>query len=314
MKKCLLSLCCAGLLVGCQQEVPIFNFMQDLRSANSLQAYLQEHEVDVNARNREEHGAHYGRTPLFYIDVGNDDGTIYSFAVDMARLLVQRGANVNARDGAGFTPLLALPGIGSEYAEDRGEVQGALDMVDFYMSAGADVFARNDAGHNALDLALRPPHYSDNPLMVKKLKKLGLKSTLDRELVWCAAQSDVAGVRRLLQAGANPNACSVDGIPALIAAMDIPVASREHTVEVMKLLLAAGADPNAAETSRLHACALQYARWNPPAALRLLLQYGANAKKLPVMDYGDTCCSEYVSIMRQHGATIIREELNGASK
>ena len=196
-------------------------------------------------------------------------------------------------------------------------MQAALDMVDFYVSAGADLFAHNKAGYNALDLALSTRHdYSGNERMVKKLKKMGLKSTLDRELVWCAAMSDVAGVRRLLAAGANPDACSIDGIPALIAAMDLPVQERTHTLEVMKLLLAAGANPDAAETMCLNACALSYARWgaNPVAQARLLLKHGANAKNLPVVDYAHADDDAYVELMRKHGAFIYKDKHESSSK
>ncbi len=299
MKKCLLSLCC--VLVSCTHERPFTELLSVSESAQVVQDYLKEHRVDVNAVD----DTRCGRTPLFFIDV--DDDADQRYAVAQARILVQHGADVHARDWKGLTPLLALPGIGSPYAEDRGEVQGALDMLDFYISAGADVFARNNAGHNALDLAYSQIHdYSHNPQMVKKLKKMGLKSTIDRELVWCAMMGDVAGVRRLLAAGASPDACSVDGVPALIAAMDTPVTGGDpDNVKVIELLLQAGADPNAAETTYLNACALRYAEWNPPAVARLLLRYGANAKNLPVYDHGRDD-NDYVSLMRQHGASIIK--------
>ncbi len=289
------------MLVSCTHEMPLAELLSAAESAQEVQDYLQEHRVDVNAVDNEQ----CGRTPLFFIDVDDDEDLGY--AVEQARILVQHGADVHARDSYGLTPLLALPGIGSPYAEDRGEVQGALDMLDFYIAAGADVFARNKAGHNALDLAYSQIHdYSPNPQMVKKLKNLGLKSTMDRELVWCAMMGDIAGVRRLLAAGASPDACSVDGVPALIAAMDTPVTGGDpDNVKVIELLLQAGANPNAAETTHLNACALRYAEWNPPQVAHLLLKYGANAKNLPVYDYGSEG-DGYVSLMRKHGAVIIK--------
>ena len=106
---------------------------------------------------------------------------------------------------------------------------------------------------------------------------MGLKSTLDRELVWCAAMSDIAGVRRLLAAGANPDA---------------------------------------AETMCLNACALSYARWgaNPVAQARLLLKHGANAKNLPVVDYAHADDDAYVELMRKHGAFIYKDKHESSSK
>ncbi len=302
MKKYLFILWCVFVLSACRHDTDLAFLRQEMehRSVEVLQERLADG-MDANARDEQ------GQTPLFTIDSAADRENTFSLA--QARLLVQHGADVNARDKLGNTPILALPGVISEkYYDDEGEVDAPMHLLDYYISCGADVFARNEAGHNALDLALIPPHYSDNPFMVKKLKKLGLKSTLDRELVWCAAMSDVAGVRRLLAAGANPNACSVDGIPALIAAMGVPVLERPHAVEIVELLLQAGADPNAAENSRFNLCALLYARWNPPQVARLLLKYGADAKGLPVYDYNETELDPYVELMRKHGAVIIKYE------
>ncbi len=174
MKKCLLSFVCAGLLAACQQAVHFPTLVHHTESANSLREYLAHHQVDVDERYSEDSAfARPGSNSLFYIDVGGDDG--FNYAVEIARVLVQHGADVNAVDCKGNTPLLALPGIGTQYYEDRGEVQAALDMVDFYVSAGADLFAHNKAGYNALDLALSTRHdYSGNERMVKKLKKWGL--------------------------------------------------------------------------------------------------------------------------------------------
>ena len=254
--------------------------------------------ADVNARDED------GKTVLFHVNQSfeNPDSSVAT-----ARLLLKYGADVNARDNDGNTPLLALQGIGQDYYEDELEEVTSPRLLDLYVSAGADVFARNNAGFNALDLAYRSTPYCANPVMVRKLKAYGVKSTPERELVWRAANGDVAGVRSLLAAGANPNACCADGVPAVIACLSTPIIPRPHAVEILKLLLEAGANANVHEPGGLRSHVLQLAgRSNDLAVAKLLLQYGANAQGLRISAYENPTDDEraYVELMRQNGAVI----------
>ncbi|MGI9297669.1 MAG: ankyrin repeat domain-containing protein [Gammaproteobacteria bacterium] len=64
----------------------------------------------------------------------------------------------------------------------------------------------------------------------------------DPELLFAAFKAgDVAEVKRLLDAGADPNAANKNGLTALMLAV-----LREYA-EVVKMLLSAGADPNASK-------------------------------------------------------------------
>lgn len=88
------------------------------------------------------------------VDLTDDDGvTLLGWAVianriDIARLLVARGAKVNRVDKKGITPLLYAASI------DFGDSQ----MVDLLLGAGADPNARTKEGLTALDLARRYKH------------------------------------------------------------------------------------------------------------------------------------------------------------
>lgn len=62
--------------------------------------------------------------------------------IEIAGLLLENGANANARQQAGFTPLHS--------AAQNGQVEMALLLLEH----GADVKAGNDEGQNALDLAV----------------------------------------------------------------------------------------------------------------------------------------------------------------
>jgi uncharacterized protein len=61
--------------------------------------------------------------------------------VEMVRLLIERGADVNARQQKGFTPLQGAAGSGS------------IEIMDLLLAHGADLAARDDDGRTAADVA-----------------------------------------------------------------------------------------------------------------------------------------------------------------
>lgn len=155
------------------------------------------------------------------------------------RQLLEDGADVNARNAEGYTPLLNAYGISQSLFEDDDQIEDALESVRLLLAHGADVKARTPQGHNALDLALGQIH---NAPLVQLLREQGLKPTNpEYELVWHACHNHAAEVKRLLDAGVSPNACSVQGIPAIWATMPI-LNLKPLSGECMELLLAAGAD------------------------------------------------------------------------
>ena len=297
MKKSL-SILCAFLLSSCGQE-NMAVLVKAVQDNNPIEQLLDEVD-DINARDKD------GNTPLFHV---NQSAYSAEKSLATARMLLKHGADVNARNNSGNTPLLSLQGIGQDYYADELEEVTAPLLLDLYVSAGADVFARNNAGYNALDLAYRSTSYCSNPIMVQKLKQYGVQSTRERELVWLAANGDVEGVRRLLAAGANPNARCADGVPAVIACLATPVKPNTRAVEVLELLLKAGANANVSHPSGLQWHILKLARWNDLQVTKLLLQYGANAQGLPIESYATDTEEEraYIELLRKHGAVIVKE-------
>jgi uncharacterized protein len=65
---------------------------------------------------------------------------------DVSRLLVERGADVNAKQAQGFTPLHAVA------------QNGDADLVEVLLAAGADKDARAEDGRTAADVALEAGH------------------------------------------------------------------------------------------------------------------------------------------------------------
>jgi ankyrin repeat protein len=72
---------------------------------------------------------------------------------DVARLLVERGADVNAAQEQGFRPLHAAA------------QNGDADLVAVFLAAGADTNARLDDGRTAADVALEAGHQATAELL-----------------------------------------------------------------------------------------------------------------------------------------------------
>lgn len=73
-------------------------------------------------------------------------GAVSAGSVDIARLLLQHGANVNAVQVAGYTPL------------HQAAYNGQMEMVELLLAFGAEANARLDSGQTPLDIALDKGH------------------------------------------------------------------------------------------------------------------------------------------------------------
>jgi peptidoglycan/LPS O-acetylase OafA/YrhL len=81
-----------------------------------------------------------GATPLSWAAMRGD--------VDVVRLLIERGVNVNCRNRDGSSPLLSAAFLGRP------------DVVKILMSSGADVSVRNDQGTSALEATKVPADFT----------------------------------------------------------------------------------------------------------------------------------------------------------
>jgi ankyrin repeat protein len=93
-------------------------------------AFLIEHGTDVNAKDR-----NGGFTAL-------DLALSTYHYIDMVRLLIDKGANVNTASSQGITPL------------DEAAMRGQKDAIDLLVAKGADMNARDEKGDTALLWAL----------------------------------------------------------------------------------------------------------------------------------------------------------------
>jgi ankyrin repeat protein len=244
--------------------------------------------ADANARDKA------GMTPLMHAAGGN-------VPVGAIKVMLKAGADVNARDDTGMTPLLhaALGGA------DEKKVAALLE-------AGADVNARDKEGMTPLLHTAK-----SRPAMKRILGMLDfpvLDEKMRQNMIYLFSESTLKDkgpgrvARRLLAAGADPNARNAERETALLLAL--PGAWRQqvldalsgagidlgHVVnsksgltlqqavadagdneEVIAALLKGGADPNVLDRSGLTPLmrAARDAWWGN--VIRMLSEHGADA-------------------------------------
>jgi uncharacterized protein len=222
---------------------------------------------------------------------------------DVARLLVERGADVNAKSnfvpsasGRGFEGTAAIapkPGQATEefasgwmtplmFAARENDIESARILV----WAGADVNAFGGDGKDALGLALFNGSYDVASLLIDSHANVNhadaqrftpLFWAVDRRNMetapnfpWMVTTDPLPVIKKLLDAGANPNALvnstprarMREGSPRIVFATALMRAAFSGDIELVKLLLAHGADPHLQssdrETTLMAACALAF--------------------------------------------------------
>ena len=231
---------------------------------------------------------------------------------------LEAGADVNARNENGITPLLLAtshPGgrtPGAPASEDPA-------VVSVLLEAGADVDARGRGGNTALINAAGGKllettrggmfDLGDNPGIVAALLAAGAdvnaRSQATTPLHGAAFAEDLESVRMLLASGADLHARDYQGKTPLLAAADW---GGFRNPDVLEALVEAGADVN--DRDEVGRTVLEYALRSPADrvidVVRRLLDLGADAKAPGVLSVavrqGDN--PELIGILLAEGADV----------
>jgi ankyrin repeat protein len=204
--------------------------------------------------------------------------------VEAARLLIAAGADVNARsnfvaaaNGRGFegrTPLTTATDVkAAEFASGwltplmLAAREGHVELSRLLVSAGADVNAAAGDGKTALALAIFNGNYEVASFLVDNKADVNMADAqrftplfyaVDRRNMetapnfpWMVTLDPLPLIRKMLDAGANPNALvnntprarMREGSPRIVFATALMRAAFAGDLELVKLLLDRGADP-----------------------------------------------------------------------
>ena len=189
-----------------------------------------------------------GETPLMRVALAHmrslpDDAPKIDSDYDgVAKLLLDKGADVNARDQSGRTALLiAVDGSASEH----GVISGDESIARLLVARGADVNVQDDLGWSPLLTILNL--WAEQPVLVDFLVAKGADINARLKdgrtgLMLVAHLGKDERIPSILAKGADVNARDNTGSTALMIAA--AVQWEEQSVKMMKVLISKGADLN----------------------------------------------------------------------
>ena len=224
---------------------------------------------------------------------------------ELLRSLIDRGADVNAANRAGATPLMRAAGNGGN--------------IKLLIERGADVNARSALGNTPLILAARAnPSAKAVKLLIEHGALVNATNNFGASAIMTAAASgDLDAVRVLLAHGADPNAHSRASDAAVLwggGRSPLAWAAFRGDLPMIKVLLKAGANPN--EVEGFGTALIQTAWADRVDAALLLLKNGSdvNGKDFrtgyttlhwAASSEGDG--NDFVALLLEHGADVNSE-------
>jgi ankyrin repeat protein len=189
-----------------------------------------------------------------------------------------KGADVNARDGKGITPLMYASAFGS------------VDAMKMLLKQKADINAQSDIGVTALMWAANEPDRvkllidaGADPNVISKMGRSALA-------IAAARSGNSATVKYLLDHGAKllphdrgewkmpPAPPKEGGFPVPPASLTLNLAAEANDFETLKLLVAAGADPKSVDPAGNSPLQFAAAKCNVQM-VRYLISQGANVNQ-----------------------------------
>ncbi|KAF5307348.1 hypothetical protein FQR65_LT07065 [Abscondita terminalis] len=213
--------------------------------------------------------------------------------LDIVRLLVAHGADVNAQSSSGNTPLM------------YGCAGGHTDVVKFLLEHGANVEDHNENGHTPLMEAASAGHVELAKILLIHGAGINTHSNEFKEsaLTLACYKGHLDMVRFLLEAGADQEHKTDEMHTALMEA------SMDGHVEVARLLLDSGAQVNMPTDSFESPLTLAACGGHVDLAM-LLIERGANIEEVndegytPLMEAAREGHEEMVALLLSQGANI----------
>ena len=145
-----------------------------------------------------------------------DDSLHQAKSVEVAKLLIEKGANVNAKDEGGGVPLHSIINLRSMMPASDKNQNNSIQIVELFVTKGANVNALNDEGKTPLDLAEMVLGDSPEAKAAKKesadiLRKHGGRTSRSLQaaaesIEAAASEGDIEAVKKHLANGADVNA------------------------------------------------------------------------------------------------------------
>jgi ankyrin repeat protein len=219
-KTSVVSLCFASAIVGISAQAPAPGasdlFYAAIRSGEVAQlTALVQKPSDVNVKERRG-----SATPLMHAAAFG--------SLDAVRLLLDKGADVNAKSASGATALMWA-------ATD-------LAKVRLLVERGADVNAASNLGHTALELAAMSDSSSEivRLLLARGADPKAVDKAQMSTLHAATMGNDTETIRQLVAAGVEVNSADL-----LTGSTPLMNGAQNGNLEAVKLLLSKGANPNA---------------------------------------------------------------------
>lgn len=217
--------------------------------------YLVDKGIDINAKFYSGWNAlmlciHYGET-------------------EMAKYLIDKGAEINSQTGKIFRryseEVRLIPGTTPLMIASH---HGNLDLVKYLLIKGADVNIKNEAGFNALKLAMDKGHID----VISILKKHNARDEATTgDLVKYVVKNDLVGVKNSLNNGA-----AIDGI--INGYTPLMIASEKGFIGLVRYLISKGANINViASTTAL----IQAINFGHKEIAKMLILKGADVNAYP---------------------------------
>ncbi len=191
-----------------------------------------------------------GQVPLYF--------AAYLNSVEIAKLLIEHGANVSVRDNKGRRPIHSAA------------VQNSLEMAKLLIEHGANVSARNNDGISPMHSAAVQNSVEMAKLLIEHGANVSVRDNKGRRPIHSAAvQNSLEMAKLLIEHGANVSARNKQG------GTPMHRAAWENSVEVAKLLIEHGANVNARD--KKGRTPMHRAAWeNSVEVAKLLIDQGAD--------------------------------------